>query len=260
MKKKIKYLSNAELLHEINLSKKSYCYFLDEQYADYDFIVEDRDDILKPDVIEEARAARVKRLNNAEIRSALLQNEDPTPYKNHWTLDDIQTEDIVFRFMTYEHIPPAKNPRNTRYESGKHVKIPFPPFKHYIVQNDEIKEVGRSHWADGIENGYFSPNRGEITPRLAKMFMKLVDRYSTKPNWRGYSYLDEMVADALVQLSAVSLKFNESKSNNPFAYYTQMITNSFRGRLSQEKRNQNLRDELLIEEGSMPSFSKQMEE
>ena len=121
-------------------------------------------------------------------------------------------------------------------------------------------EVGRSHWQYGLDNGEFCAEHGAITPRLAGMFIKLVDRYSTKPNWRGYSYLDEMVADALMQLSAAALKFNEQKSNNPFAYFTQMTTNSFRGRLATEKKSQNLRDDLLVQSGAMPSFTKQIED
>ena len=91
------------------------------------------------------------------------------------------------------------------------------------------------------------------------MFLKLVERYSHRSNWRGYTYVDEMRGQALLQLSEVGLKFNEAKSDNPFAYYTAAITNSFTRVLNLEKRNQTIRDDILIDTGHLPSFSRQIQ-
>ena len=88
--------------------------------------------------------------------------------------------------------------------------------------------------------------------------MKLVERYSQRGNWRGYTYVDEMRGTALVQLAQIGLQFNEAKSDNPFAYYTATITNSFTRVLNMEKKNQNLRDDLLEQAGAMPSLTRQM--
>jgi hypothetical protein len=62
---------------------------------------------------------------------------------------------------------------------------------------------------------------------------------------------------ALVQLSQIGLRFDESKSQNPFAYYTATITNSFTHILNSEKKNQNIRDDLLEQHGLTPSWSRQ---
>jgi hypothetical protein len=63
-----------------------------------------------------------------------------------------------------------------------------------------------------------------------------------KGNWRNYTYIDEMRSDALLHLSVIGLKFDESKSQNPFAYFTAAVNNSFTRILNLEKRNQNIRD------------------
>ena len=55
-------------------------------------------------------------------------------------------------------------------------------------------------------------------------------------NWRGYTYNDEMRI-TLLQLTQIGLQFDESKSENPFAYYTAAITNSFTRLLNFEKKN-----------------------
>ena len=101
-----------------------------------------------------------------------------------------------------------------------------------------------------------------MTNNLALMFMKLVDRYGHRGNWRGYTYIDEMKSQALLQLSQVGLQFDESRSENPnpFAYYTQTITNSFMRILNIEKKNQNIRDDILIMNGATPSFTRQTED
>ena len=90
------------------------------------------------------------------------------------------------------------------------------------------------------------------------MFLKLVERYGHRANWRGYTYVDEMRGQALVQLSQVGLQFNEAKSDNPFAYYTAAVSNSFTRVLNLEKRNQNIRDDILIDQGHLPSYSRQL--
>jgi hypothetical protein len=63
----------------------------------------------------------------------------------------------------------------------------------------------------------------------------------------------------LLQLSQIGLQFDESKSANPFAYYTAAITNSFTRILNLEKKHQSIRDDILQEAGQTPSFTRQLE-
>jgi hypothetical protein len=66
-----------------------------------------------------------------------------------------------------------------------------------------------------------------------------------------------MKNSAILQLTYVGLRFNEAKSANPFAYYTAAITNSFCRVLNTEKRNQNIRDDILELNGLNPSWTRQ---
>jgi len=192
----------------------------------------------------------------------------------------IPVTDLVFRVMTWEHIPlddvktkkakaaakelfEEEDSLHTEYDEddpkhNKYVKVNFPPFQHYKFDDkDELICIGKSHWIGGVKTGKFSREHGTMTPKLALMFMKLCERYATRSNWRGYTYNDEMRSQALLQLSQIGLQFDESKSQNPFAYYTAAITNSFTRVLNIEKRNQNLRDDILELNNLTPSYTRQ---
>jgi hypothetical protein len=274
------YLNNRDILKEIHKSKITYCSFLTPEDGYYDIILPSIDKINKKNIAE-GRKLRAERLGRAAYDAA--QATSAVKLK----LDDfavkpakITTTDIVFRIMTWEHIPTdttkSKKTKNTiilddddnpitEYDDGadivvpnKFVKVNFPPFQHYrIDENGNSYCVGKSHWRGDLQNGEFCREHGTMTNKLAHMFMKLCERYATRSNWRGYTYNDEMRSQALLQLSQIGLQFDESKSQNPFAYYTAAITNSFTRVLNIEKRNQNLRDDILEMNGLTPSYTRQ---
>jgi DNA-directed RNA polymerase specialized sigma24 family protein len=87
------------------------------------------------------------------------------------------------------------------------------------------------------------------------MLMMLTKKYSMKPCFSGYTYREDMVAEALAGLCQNALKFNPERSNNPFAFYTTCITNSFLHILKNERKHRRIRDQLLIDIGENPSYN-----
>lgn len=257
------YLTNKDLLREIHNSKMSYCWSRDEKYSNFDAIVYKLEDITD-EVIAEAKKARASRkqkeLHEAEIKrwEQGLTGKKTKPRAGEFAVDvdTIQLEDIVVRVMTFDHIPRENRKNKPKLESDYHARCNFPPYKHYAYIDGEWTEVVRSHWEGGLDNGKFSTTHGNTTRMLAKMYIKLCERYSMRSNWRGYTYVDEMRGQALLQLTQIGLQFNEAKSQNPFAYYTAAINNSFTRVLNLEKRSQNIRDDLLEEEGLDPSWTR----
>ena len=260
---KVKYLNNKDLLKQIHLSKMSFCWIKSPQY-DYPDIIIDLEDEITDAVILEAKQNKAGKMKDFAYKKAVEGYKGPAnkkPRQKDFLVDieDIADEDVVIRQMTYEHIPlepgRKKNPRN---EAETKAKVNFPPFKHYGLINGTWEEVARSHWKGGPKSGKFSVDHGSITNELGKMYLKLVDRYSQRSNWRGYTYVDEMRGQALLQLAMIGLQFNEAKSDNPFAYYTAAVNNSFTRVLNIEKKNQNIRDDILIDSGHLPSYGRQI--
>lgn len=285
--KRVNYLNNKDILKEIHTSKNAYCHFTKPEYNRYDFIVdmphsalpESFEYAFKPESIQQAR----------ETRAAFLDVESGSAKGTTDPLS-IPITDLVFRVMTWDHVPVApKQPRKTvKKKTAKdifefeepdpnalfvdledpatkdevddmvHVKVNFPPFQHYKIDaNNSFFCVGKSHWEGDMETGVFNKDHGQVTNKLARMYIMMCEKYAMKYNWRGYTYNDEMRNSAILQLTYVGLRFNEAKSANPFAFYTAVITNSFCRVLNTEKRNQNIRDDILEIAGLNPSWSRQ---
>jgi hypothetical protein len=269
---KVNYLNNRDILKEIHHSKTTYCVFRDRQLDhQYDIILPDLARINQRTIAEARRnrADRLTRETGQEVNEKKIPNTD-----------------LVFRIMTWEHIPlaPKKTPKSAvkkrRLEDileledvveeveevvpaeimqdPTHIRVNFPPFFHYRINEHRVPYiVGKSHWRGELDSGEFCKDHGAMTRKLAMMFMKLCERYATRSNWRGYTYNEEMRGQALLQLSQIGLQFDESKSSNPFAYYTAAITNSFTRVLNIEKKMQNIRDDILEMNGLNPSWTRQ---
>jgi hypothetical protein len=238
---KTKYITNKDLLREIHASKITFNYYESKEFQNYDVIVTDLNDIT-PEVIEKAIHKR-----------KFPKGKPPVE-------DDITAHDLVFRLMTHDHIPlDPDRKRKARNTLVSYARTNFPPFKHFVLRNGVYVEVGRSHWKGDLETGAFCLDKGRMNNALAFMFMMLVDRYARRGNWRGYTYNDEMRGAALLQLSQVGLYFDESKGDNPFAFYTTAIQHCFTRVLNVEKKNQNIRDDMLIVAGVSPSYTRQIE-
>ena len=212
---KINYLNNRDLLKEIHKSKTSYCSYTSDEYADFDLILPSVDKI-NVRSISAARKNRAQRLAHQAWQAALEEN--PKAKLAEFTVNPkkIDKTDLVFRIMEWEHIPDApgrkKNPKNP---ADFKEKVNFPPFQHIKYdKKDKLVCVGKSHWIGGMKNGYFSVTAGNITNKLALMFMKLCERYGTRSNWRGYTYNDEMKNQALLHLIQIGLQDRKSTRLN----------------------------------------------
>ena len=256
--KRVNYLNNKDLLAEIHKSKTSYCSFVDPEYHQFDIILPSVDKI-NVRTIAEAKRNKAKRLGDADYAARKEAGEKVKQADCAIDYRKITKEELVFRIMTFDHIPDEKgrkkNPKNI---ADRKVKLNFPPFQHYKYDDDDnLICVGKSHWEGGMQNGQFSLRGGTATEKLARMWMKLCDRYATRGNVRGYTYNDEMRGQAILQLTQIGLQFDESKSQNPFAYYTAAVTNSFVRVINIEKRNQNIRDDILEMNDMTPSYTRQ---
>jgi len=254
---KVNYLNNKDLLEEIHRSKNTYCSYEQPEYHQYDIILPAVEKI-NIRTVAEAKRAQAKRLGDQEYARRKALGEKVKQADCEVDYKKIPKISLIFRIMTFDHIPlnsvRKKNPKSL---ADHRDKVNFPPFQHWKFNDaEELVCVGKSHWQGSLDKGKFNKDHGQITNTLARMYIKLCERYATRGNVRGYTYNDEMRAQAILQLTQIGLQFNEAKSNNPFAYFTAAVTNSFVRIINIEKRNQNIRDDMLEMNGMNPSYSR----
>lgn len=76
---------------------------------------------------------------------------------------------------------------------------------------------------------------------VAECIMKIVEHYSLKGNWRGYTYLSEMKSEAILTCVKYCHNFDINKSQNAFAYFTSYIKNAFLFVMDNEKKQASLK-------------------
>ena len=129
--KRVNYLNNRDLLKQIHLSKNTYCSYVATEDNVYDIIVKDVKKI-NASSIAQARKNKAKRLTQESWETAKAS----AGRKNKLKMSDFEVSprkiaktDLVFRVMTFDHIPEDLTRKNNpKTEADKHTKINFPPF------------------------------------------------------------------------------------------------------------------------------------
>ena len=90
---------------------------------------------------------------------------------------------------------------------------------------------------------------GKQVPRIpayiGECLFKIATRLSLKPNFISYTFREEMISDGLENCINYLNNFNPEKSDNPFAYFTQIIWFAFLRRIDKEKKHLYIKQKTL---------------
>lgn len=106
--------------------------------------------------------------------------------------------------------------------------------KHYVNNKDLCKALSeyRTLYLQDKEN---KPRYSEY---IGLCIYTIAHKLANKPNYIGYSYKSEMIGDGIENCIMYLHNFDPAKSNNAFAYITQIIKFSFHRRIMKEKKQQ----------------------
>ena len=119
---------------------------------------------------------------------------------------------------------------------------------HY-VNNKELLEamiVYRSKCAIAKEKGIDPP---AISYYLGECFLKIATHLSYKPNFVNYMFREDMIGDGIENCVQYIHNFDPNKSNNPFAYFTQIIYYAFLRRIQKEKKQLEIKTKKIERTG-----------
>ena len=88
-----------------------------------------------------------------------------------------------------------------------------------------------------------------VTNYIGECFLKIANHLSYRPNFINYTFRDDMISDGIENCLQYLDNFNPEKSNNPFAYFTQIIYYAFIRRIQKEKKQTKIKEKLIAEGG-----------
>ena len=86
-----------------------------------------------------------------------------------------------------------------------------------------------------------------VTDYIGSCFLKIANHLSYRPNFINYTFRDDMISDGIENCLQYLDNFNPEKSNNPFAYFTQIIYYAFVRRIQKEKKQVTIKQKLIME-------------
>ena len=88
-----------------------------------------------------------------------------------------------------------------------------------------------------------------ISNYIGDCFLKIANRLSYRPNFINYTYREEMISDGIENCLQYVHNFNPDKSDNPFAYFTQIIYYAFLRRIQKEKKQLEIKTKIIEKTG-----------
>jgi DNA-directed RNA polymerase specialized sigma24 family protein len=101
---------------------------------------------------------------------------------------------------------------------------------HYISNSDLLEEIIKFK------------KEGVMSEELGGMLLKIATQYSSKSNFSGYTWKQDMVSESVLTCVKYLKNFKPEKSTNAFAYVTQIIGNSFKLYITQQKTHSKIKD------------------
>ena len=91
-----------------------------------------------------------------------------------------------------------------------------------------------------------------VTNYIGECFLKIANHLSYRPNFINYTYREEMISDGIENCLQYVHNFNPEKSDNPFAYFTQIIYYAFLRRIQKEKKQAHVKNKYIENMNIMP--------
>jgi DNA-directed RNA polymerase specialized sigma subunit len=112
--------------------------------------------------------------------------------------------------------------------------------KEFLEAMKEYKKLCRKAKRDKLPNP-------PVTDYIGGCFLKIANHLSYRPNFINYTFRDDMISDGIENCLQYLNNFDPEKSNNPFAYFTQIIFYAFVRRIQKEKKQVTIKHKLIMD-------------
>jgi len=120
--------------------------------------------------------------------------------------------------------------------------------EHYVNNKEFLAALIK--YREDVEIAKIKGNPKPQIPRyIGECFLKIANHLSFKPNFVNYMFIDDMICDGIENCVQYIHNFNPEKSQNPFAYFTQIIHYAFLRRIQKEKKQLEIKNKILEKTG-----------
>lgn len=117
---------------------------------------------------------------------------------------------------------------------------------HHYVSNKEFYNIIKKYKEECEYNISIGKPKPRIPNAAASVFLRIADRYASKSCFFGYSFIEDMKGDGILACIKYFDTFNVERSNNPFAYFTQVIKNAFINKINIEEKETYIKGKHLL--------------
>ena len=121
--------------------------------------------------------------------------------------------------------------------------------KEHYVNNKEFLEAMKAYKKSVNKAKREKKEKPPVTDYIGSCFLKLANHLSYRPNFINYTFRVDMISDGIENCLQYLNNFNPKKSNNPFAYFTQIIYYAFVRRIQKEKKQSNIKYKMIEQAG-----------
>ena len=116
--------------------------------------------------------------------------------------------------------------------------------EHYVNNKEFLAALIK--YREDVEIAEIKDKPKPVIPSyIGECFLKIANHLSFKPNFVNYMFKEDMISDGIENCVQYIHNFNPEKSQNPFAYFTQIIHYAFLRRIQREKRQLEIKNKIL---------------
>ncbi len=108
---------------------------------------------------------------------------------------------------------------------------------HYYVDNKALFECLVAHREEVMQCRAEGREAPPVPEYVGECIYRIASRLSSKLNFSRYTFRDDMIGDAIENSFQYLYNFDPAKSQNPFAYFTQICHYAFLRRIEKEKKH-----------------------
>jgi DNA-directed RNA polymerase specialized sigma24 family protein len=117
--------------------------------------------------------------------------------------------------------------------------------QNHYVDNKKLFALMKQYRHDVGQAEAADDDKPMVPEYVGKCILMIANRLSMKPQFVNYSYREEMISDGIENCISYIDNFDPEKSENPFAYFTQIIYFAFLRRIAKEKKQMYVKHKMV---------------